>query len=880
MFRSQLALVLLSATSVIGVAEDLAPGLVQNRFATREHIIAPAGISVSPDGVVFVSCDINGVTNTKGKVGKVVRCEDTDGDGAADKFSDFVEGIDSPRGSCYVDDTLYLMQPPFLIAYQDPDGDGVAEKKSVLVTRLGQPLHVASAHHGPNGIRMGIDGWLYMAIGDQGCFEATGTDGSKVTLHGGGILRVRPDGSRISVLLSGTRNIYDVAVDPYLDLFARDNTNDGGGWNTRLHHLTELADFGYPHLYKNFGNEHMQSLADYGAGAGTGMYYLHEPGFPEDFGDALYSGDFNTGVAIHRRKRHEASYQIQQDQFMNLVKNTGIDVDGFSRVYFASWSGGGFGFASEPFGHVDVIRPKDSAGAAVYPEINKASDIELLTHLASRSQVARINAMREMVTRGSNPGFSKGLSAMARDAGTPLYARVAAVMTLKQLDGTKSHSVLRGLYQDPEVREFVVRALGDVANEIDDAGKKIFLQALEDENPQVQMRAIVALARSGDATTTAAAGILALAKDEKMYVVDGERGGGKPGSGAWSSPHRAVPHTALKAIVKLGAVDFLLGKLDDSGFRETALRGLQEIHTEKVVVGLAAKIDATSDKQLVKLITLALFRLYHREAPWDGSSWWGSRPNFAGPYFKCTTWEQTPAVRLAIRSAFRKADPADYANLFERMRLNQVPEGELDLDIAFDEVLSFLDKPMLTHGEHLQVMRAAADKERPEEELLKIYNYFKRAPLPESYLNRAHILRVWGEGRAEGKLQRQAYAEFVRGEEFIGKVKELEPFFKNSEKDSYKYAHLQLLNLIGNSAVPQETRDAATAELEKTWADRKNIYPHRLRGLMLAFEEVDPAPYADRLKPLLEHRDERVKQPAARFLEAIKDARAGKEEIP
>ena len=51
--------------------------------------------------------------------------------------------------------------------------------------------------------------------------------------------------------------------------------------------------------------------------AGTGAYYLHEPGFPGDFGDALYSGDFNTGVAIHRRKRREASYQIQQERFMN-----------------------------------------------------------------------------------------------------------------------------------------------------------------------------------------------------------------------------------------------------------------------------------------------------------------------------------------------------------------------------------------------------------------------------------------------------------------------------------------------------------------------------------------------------------------------------------
>lgn len=59
------------------------------------------------------------------------------------------------------------------------------------------------------------------------------------------------------------------------------------------------------------------------------------------------------------------------------------------------------------------------------------------------------------------------------------------------------------------------------------------------------------------------------------------------------------------------------------------------------------------------------------------------------------------------------------------------------------------------------------------------------------------------------------------------------------------------------------------AELEKTWKDQKNIYPHRLRGLMLAFEEVDPTPYEQQLKPLVNHRDERTKQGAARYLKAI-----------
>jgi hypothetical protein len=41
---------------------------------------------------------------------------------------------------------------------------------------------------------MGIDGWIYVAVGDFGFRDAVDRDGKKLTMHGGGIVRVRPDG--------------------------------------------------------------------------------------------------------------------------------------------------------------------------------------------------------------------------------------------------------------------------------------------------------------------------------------------------------------------------------------------------------------------------------------------------------------------------------------------------------------------------------------------------------------------------------------------------------------------------------------------------------------------------------------------------------------
>ncbi|MEM7558054.1 MAG: hypothetical protein AAF394_02935 [Planctomycetota bacterium] len=705
------------------------PLLSQHRFASAPDINAPTGISVSPEGVAFVSCDINGVTNRKRRVGRVVRCEDTDDDGKADKFTNFVEGIDSPRGSCFVGNTLYLMQLPLLVAWQDRDGDGIAESSETLVEGLGQGLRAGGVVHGANGICMGIDGWLYLAIGDQGCFDATGTDGSKATLYGGGLLRVRPDGSQLSVFATGTRNLYDVAVDPFLNLFSKDNSNDGGGWGTRLLHLTEFADYGYPSRFKNFAHEFAPAIADFGAGTSTGVHFLQEPGFPEEFGNALYSGDLNSGIYRHPLKVFDASFQAQRSSFMNAPANIGIDVDGFSKMYCVSREGGGFGFASEPFGHVDIIQPADRFEAARFPSIENAKDEELVEHLASKGQVTRLNAMRAIVVRGQKFGATNSLRELALNPERRLYSRVAAIMTLKQLEGTRAHPFFRDLYQDRTLREFAVRALADVPAEIDDGARNVLRTALTDADPRVQMRVIAGLVRANDRESAEA--ILSLARGQRLVALTTPPVETTEAD-SWSPAHQIVPHAAIRAAIRLGSVGMLLGKLDDEALREPALRCLQEIHSKEVVEGLSKKVIATDDKHLAKLITVALFRLYHREAEWNGRSWWRSRPNFSGPYFSCTEWEHTPVVREAIRIAFRKVDPSGYAELFQLMQLNQVPEQDLELDIEFDAALALLDKREITSEEFNLLMATAVDPKRPEQEQLLVFDYFRRGPLPES----------------------------------------------------------------------------------------------------------------------------------------------------
>ena len=202
-----------------------------------------------------------------------------DGDGRADEYTLFAP-LDSPRGAVFDGQTLFVTHPPFLSALRDTNGDGVADETRTLVRGLGFGLDFRGADHTTNGIEFGPDGWLYVAVGDYGFVKAVGADGREVQLRGGGNVRVRPDGSDLEIYSRGTRNDYDLAIDPAMNLFARGNTNDGGGWDIRLNHFVAGANYGYPSLFRNFADEVVAPLADYGGGSGSGMLYVHDPGLP------------------------------------------------------------------------------------------------------------------------------------------------------------------------------------------------------------------------------------------------------------------------------------------------------------------------------------------------------------------------------------------------------------------------------------------------------------------------------------------------------------------------------------------------------------------------------------------------------------------------
>ena len=778
-------------------------GFEVTTFAEPFRVEYPTALTAAADGTVYVSADRNGSLGKDKDVGKVVSCRDTDGDGKADEFFDFVSKIDSPRGGHFVGDTLYLIHPPYLSSYRDTDDDGVADEHKVLLKNIGFGLnHPRGSDHTTNGCRMGIDGWLYIAVGDFGMEGTTGTDGTVVTMHGGGIARVRPDGTQLEVYSFHTRNNCDVAISPYLDLFTRDNTNDGKGWDTRVHHFTNGSEHGYPRLYKNFTSEAVKPLLDVGGGSGTGALYLHEPGFPGKVGDQLYTCDWTTGkIYNHSLESFEATYKARQEEFMSLGRAVDIDVDGESRLYVCDWRGGKFVYAGEGV-KVGLVQRLTIPGMKVekWPDLTKAGDADLLEQVGHRSAVRRLEAQRELLKRGEKPAIAKGLIGMVQDGNRPLYARVTAIFTLKQLYGTKANAPLLECV-DNAVREFVLRAAADRGDQLDGVPINAYIDALSDENPRVRLQAVIGLGRLD--AKLAAPDLIALGSEkwEKRLSL----GGGQD---------YRVPHACVQVLAKLEAWEACLAAVSDPKLRAVALQALQLMHKDEVVAGFEKLLmsEVIGDELRFDLMK-TLARLYFAEGEWDKKAWWGTRPDDRGPYFIVAEWSGTAKVKAILENGFAKLPKSDQGRIIEVLARNRIDVSTLDLGER-DPLLMALGSMDLDEGKIALLTSAALDVKRPWDVRLHCFRSLGRGAAAKVLRGQIEILSKWLNEDGLSEVAEREVMDYISSPSLITEVKGLHEVAKREDGQMSRIAWRALLSISQSPLTKRKYKGQAVKMVE------------------------------------------------------------------
>jgi type 1 glutamine amidotransferase/HEAT repeat protein len=779
------------------------PGFDQTVFAAPPDISYPTCIAAMPTGEVFVGVDQNGSLDTKLDRGFVVRCRDTDGDGVADKFNVFAK-MDSPRGIVFDHNTLYVMHPPVLEAFHDDNGDGVADRSEVLVRGLAHDLKFRGADHTCNGVRLGIDGWLYIALGDYGALKAIGKDGSELQLHGGGIVRVRTDGSELEQVVQGTRNIYDVAIDPLMNIFTCDNTNDGDDWNVRLSHMIATANYGYPSLFRHFSNEMMPTMVDYGGGSPTGALFLDEPGFPGGFGHGLYTCQWGwNNVTRHSLAAKGASFTAEKEPLISLPRPTGIDADGQGNLYVASWKGATFTYNGPNVGYVLRVSPANNQPTP-FPDLTKASAEQLLQYLTSPSAVWRLHVQREILRRGQNAVLTHGLEKLARSHDT-LAVRVAALFTLKQLLGADAQEALLRIAKDDQVREFALRALADRKKEAVKVPTTVFMEALDDKNPSVRLQAVIALNRLG--RVEAADAILRLTADADV----------------------AIAHVAFRALVSLHAMDACFKVLDRSAAALVpgAMRVLRNLHEPQVVDSLIRRLELKDLASTRPVILGVLCRLYYSEADWDGS-WWGTRPDTSGPYFKPVTWEQSEKIGQVLRDQIAKADDDTLRFLLADLQLNKLSlpgfapaliQAARQKPALRPAVLDLLaQQTSLSRDATAFLEHVALDGSEAAATRVRAFNGLEHAAdQSEGTQAAVRVLTAPGKNSDVGIFSKGLRDDFIRDARHAKNISYFEKLAATGEPPQAELAFSVLLEISGNTKSPRQARTAAQQTIEGAW---------------------------------------------------------------
>ncbi|MEO2017535.1 MAG: PVC-type heme-binding CxxCH protein [Fuerstiella sp.] len=638
-------------------------------FACDPLIEYPSVIAIGPrPGSLFVAHDyVTGLGVEIVRRDEVRLIEDSDVDGYADRSTLYAGEFNSIQGLTFHDGSVFVMHAPLLTRLRDTDGDGIADERRDLIQGLGLPPEENSNRlHCANGVVAGHDGWLYLALGDRGC-DVQRPEGDRLLFQQGGILRCRSDGSGLHVFSTGLRNIYDVLLDDELNVFVRDNENDGGDYMIRVCHCFFGSDHGYPYHYYERPDELMQPLADLGRGSSAGGTCYLEASFPVEYRESLFCCEWGRGVVrYHRSRRHSSFEPMTETDFAIGAKDdpygfkpTDLVVDYDGSLLVSDWC--------------DGQRPKRGRGR-IY-RISYGEDVDrgpstMLAHsntgtaihikqLDADSYHQRTAAQLELQKRGAAAVADVLTALEAGELG--FLGRLHAIWiiaTSAQKDVPHILFDLAAADPDPRIQAQAIRAIGDLTDPIlvsgrihsgrgDDGTAERIASIAERADPRVVLESLIVMRRLRWLKTPRWIANHLVAEDP------------------------ALNHAAQQALCSAANWPEVVRFLDDSPrLRKLALQAIAEERIPDLAVQLIQRLQHDQNAERRREYADTLSRIVRKTEPW---TYWGFRPD-ARPA-ATVQWEKTNSIENALNAALLDPDFDVRAFVLRRMlREGVVPE--------------------------------------------------------------------------------------------------------------------------------------------------------------------------------------------------------------
>jgi putative membrane-bound dehydrogenase-like protein len=470
---------------------------------------------------------------------KIVICEDTDGDGKADKFTVFADELSVPTSFTFANGGIVVVHSGKTEFFKDTDGDDKADVRKVLFTGWG----TNDTHAGPSNLRYGFDNWIWGTVGYSGF---RGTVGGKEIRFGQGIYRFKADGSKLEFVRSSNNNTWGLGFTEDGIVFGSTANGNASmympipnrfyeavnGWSaSRLETIADSQQF-YPITDKV---RQVDWHGKYTAGAGSAIYTARN--FPREYWNRAQFVAEPTGHLLGRFfleargadfiAHNARNFAASDDEWTSpICAEVGPDgalwmIDWYNYVIqhnptprgFRTGKGGAYDTPLRDKTHGRIYRiAYNQAKPVPSLRLDKATPQQLVATLKNDNMLWRMTAQRLLVARDDKSAVP-ALCALVRDTGMDDIglnpAAIHALWTLEGigvLDGSNAQAtevVLAALqHTSPGVRRAALMVLPRNENSLNAILRG---KLLDDADPQVRMAALLAVSETPASDAAAAA---------------------------------------------------------------------------------------------------------------------------------------------------------------------------------------------------------------------------------------------------------------------------------------------------------------------------------------------------------------------------------------
>ncbi|MEY3129901.1 MAG: hypothetical protein RLY12_273, partial [Verrucomicrobiota bacterium] len=482
----------------------VADGFVVNLFADESLGVAkPTQFAWDAQGRLYVCCSPTYPQAVPGVKPRdyILRLEDTDGDGKADKSVRFAEGLTMVQGvEPLTDDvgntSVLVCDFDRLIKLTDTDGDGKADKTEVLMSGFG----VGDTHQLVNSVSHGPDGTLWMS---QGLHAITRVETPRgiVSLPKSGLMRYDLKNQRLQPFFQygkAGHNCWGVAFDDYFQPFHKSGDRVAGYYS-----LPGLGAIETPDEYAG-----THSLFDSPLKSNSVDILGTKAMPPELQGAAFIGGYYGNTLDLHRFVDDGSGFKTERIvspiiSSSKAFRPVDVSVGPDGALYACDWFNAVIGHYQASYadprrdrshGRIWRITAKGLPNVK-QPDLVAMSEAELFAQLGSSERWTRTHARRLLFYR---PSDNVGAAADAFIAKDRADAQVLEALGVLQSHGLIRPTLLDRLQSsaDFRVRAYAARVAGEWAAQLPDTQARL-AKAIADSHPRVRLEAVVALSHVG-----------------------------------------------------------------------------------------------------------------------------------------------------------------------------------------------------------------------------------------------------------------------------------------------------------------------------------------------------------------------------------------------